>query len=264
MNGLAGCVTRAMTQKNQPLAPALIGTAGWSISRVLGDAFAGEGTHLQRYAAKLHVAEINSSFYRPHRQSTYQRWAASVPAHFRFSVKLPKSMTHQRKLVDCGEALRLFAQDIAGLGAARGPALVQLPPSLAYERQLASSFFQEAVSHLGPSMVCEPRHASWFEAEPDRLFQDLGIARVAADPAIRPEAAVPGGWPGLAYFRLHGSPVVYRSPYERDALERQQRHIAEARERGAECWTIFDNTASGAALANALELSEQMACGGRP
>jgi uncharacterized protein YecE (DUF72 family) len=243
--------------QNQRLTPAPIGTAGWSIPRALGEALPGEETHLQRYARRLCVAEINSSFYRPHRRSTYERWAASVPITFRFAYKLPKTITHQRKLVDCSEQLEAFAADVAGLGSMRGPALVQLPPSLTFDRELACAFFEDAIRYLGAGMVCEPRHASWFEAEPDHLLRDLGVARVAADPAIHPAAAVPGGWPGLVYFRLHGSPVVYRSPYEQEVLARQRRHILDARDRGVACWTIFDNTASGAALANALDLAEQ-------
>jgi uncharacterized protein YecE (DUF72 family) len=236
-------------------APALIGTAGWSIPKVLGGQLVGNGTHLERYAARLRVAEINSSFYRPHRPSTYERWAASVPPHFRFSIKLPKAMTHQHKLVDCGELLATFAGQTAGLGDRRGPALVQLPPSLSFDADVASVFFDTAIRHLGASIACEPRHASWFEDDADCLLRDLGVARVAADPAICAAAAKPGGWPGLVYYRLHGSPSIYRSPYDQEALERQRVLVIEAHERGAECWTIFDNTASGAALANALELS---------
>lgn len=243
----------------------MIGTAGWSIPKALGGELPGDGSHLDRYAARLTVTEINSSFYRPHRPSTYERWAASVPPDFRFSIKAPKAVTHQHKLVDCGELLSTFACAIAHLGDRRGPVLVQLPPSLAFDPAVASGFFDAARRHLGPSIACEPRHASWFEDDADGLLRNLGISRVAADPAICAAAAKPGGWLGLAYFRLHGSPSIYRSPYDHAALERQRELIIEAQERGAQCWTIFDNTASGAALANALELSSgssaELRCG---
>src|SRR4028119_750409 len=78
-----------------------IGTAGWSIPRDIADRFPSEGTALERYAARLPVAEINSSFHRPHRISTWERWRDSVPDEFRFSVKVPKQITHKRRLVDC-------------------------------------------------------------------------------------------------------------------------------------------------------------------
>ena len=231
-----------------------IGTAGWSIPRDVSDAVPGEGTHLQRYAGLLAAAEINSSFHRPHRPSTYARWAASVPSHFRFSVKLPKTITHQHKLIVYGDLLGRFADEVAGLGSNRGPTLVQLPPSLAFEPAVTAAFFTDVTQRLGPAIVCEPRHPSWFEDAAEQLLRDHAVARVAADPAIHPRAAEPGGWAGLSYFRLHGSPVIYRSSYDPAALAHLHDAMVMAGATGAECWTIFDNTASGAALANALQL----------
>jgi uncharacterized protein YecE (DUF72 family) len=200
--------------------PPRIGTAGWSIPCAVAAALPGEGSHLQRYAGVFRAAEINSSFHRPHRPSTYERWAESVPADFRFSVKVPKTITHQARLLDCGDLLMRFADEIAGLGERRGPALVQLPPSLAFHAEVADAFFVKATRLLGPAIVCEPRHRSWFEPAADDLLAGLEVARVAADPAICAEAAVPGGWPGLVYGRLRGSPVIYRSSYDRAALDR--------------------------------------------
>src|SRR5688572_17535989 len=75
-----------------------IGCAGWSLPKKFADAFPAEGSHLVRYAARLPAVEINSSFYRPHRPTTYEKWAASVPTGFRFSVKVPKWITHERRL----------------------------------------------------------------------------------------------------------------------------------------------------------------------
>src|SRR3954471_23178443 len=74
-----------------------IGTAGWSIPRDVADRFLADGSALERYASRFPVAEINSSFHRSHRPSTWERWAESVPADFRFSVKVPKTITHQAK-----------------------------------------------------------------------------------------------------------------------------------------------------------------------
>jgi len=74
-----------------------IGTAGWSISREAAAAFPGEGRHLERYGRVLGCAEINSSFHRSHRVEVYQRWAAQTPPGFRFSVKLPRSISHDAR-----------------------------------------------------------------------------------------------------------------------------------------------------------------------
>jgi uncharacterized protein YecE (DUF72 family) len=232
-----------------------IGTAGWSIPRQVADRFPAEGSGLERYAARLDAAEINTSFYRPHRPATYERWAASVPPDFRFAVKLPRAITHAAKLVDCAPELSRFAGEIAGLGEKRGPVLVQLPPKLEFTAAVARDFFTLADRTLGGPIVCEPRHPSWFETDADRLLSEHHIARVAADPARVPAAAMPGGWPGLVYVRLHGSPRIYWSGYEAEALERWARAVA----RGVPAWVIFDNTGSGRAAADALAFRSMVA-----
>lgn len=229
-----------------------VGTAGWSIPAALADCFPSEGSQLERYATRLNAVEINSSFYRPHRRSTYERWAASVPAAFRFAVKLPRAITHEARLVGCEEPLSRFAEEVAGLGDRRGPVLVQLPPSLAFDAEMADGFFAGARSVLGGAIACEPRHPSWFTGEADALLGRHHVARVAADPARVPEAARPGGWRELVYARWHGSPRIYWSDYDPAAIDR---HAALARSAATESWTIYDNTAAGCALANALALT---------
>ena len=89
--------------------PVYVGTAGWSLPREAQPHFPAEGTHLTRYAARLPAAEINSSFYRPHRPATYAKWAASVPPGFRFAVKVPRVITHERRLADAGTLAAHFA-----------------------------------------------------------------------------------------------------------------------------------------------------------
>ena len=133
-----------------------IGTAGWAIPRSVADEFPTEGSVLERYAARLNAAEINSSFHRSHRPATYERWAASVPADFRFAVKLPKAITHIRRLVQCADDLAAFATEIAPLEPRRGPVLVQLPPSLAFDIGSADRFFAEARAALGGGSPASP------------------------------------------------------------------------------------------------------------
>lgn len=236
-----------------------IGTAGWSIPRAVAERFSAEGSSLERYAGRFGAAEINSSFHRPHRLATYARWAASVPEDFRFSVKLPKAITHQARLVSCETALAEFAEQIAGLGAKRGPLLVQLPPSLAYLPEIAEPFFDAVARTLGGAVALEARHPSWFTEEAEALLASRAIAGVAADPPPVPQAGRPRGNPGLAYFRLHGSPRVYWSAYDAARIGDLAECVAQFARAGAEIWVIFDNTASGAATANALELQAELA-----
>lgn len=243
------------------LAPVRIGTAGWSLPRADQPRFPGEGVHLERYARILAAAEINSSFYRPHRPELYAKWAASVPAGFRFSVKLPREITHDLRLLECDRPLADFLDQSAALGDRLGCLLVQMPPSLEFDASLAGAFLAVLRAlHDGP-VVMEPRHATWFSREAEAVLLEYDVGRVAADPATVPAAAQPGAAPLIAYFRLHGSPRVYWSRYEDAFLDALAARVTEARRRAHEVWCIFDNTASGAAVPNALGLMERMADG---
>ncbi len=206
---------------------------------------------LQRYAAVFSAVEINSSFYQPHRRSTYARWAASVPEHFRFAVKLPRSVTHEARLAGAGELLERFLGEAGSLGDRLGVLLVQLPPSLGFDRQVAGGFFDHLRGSYAGLVACEPRHPSWFGEDADTLLRDRRVARVAADPAVVAEAGAPGGWTGLAYWRLHGSPRMYYSAYSTEELVRLGEAIAGVQ---GEAWCIFDNTGAGAATGQALDL----------
>ena len=231
-----------------------IGTAGWSVPATVADAFPIEGTSLERYATRFECAEINSTFHRSHRPATYERWRASVPPDFRFSAKLPKTISHQHKLVGCDELIGPFLDEVSALGESLAILLIQLPPSLAWDASISGRFFESLASRTPVQLVCEPRHATWFLPKADDVLNQLRIARVAADPAKVPAAAVPGGWEGLTYYRLHGSPVVYRSSYDDGRLEPYAAAIARERSEGRPVWCIFDNTASSAATGDALKL----------
>jgi uncharacterized protein YecE (DUF72 family) len=231
-----------------------IGTAGWGLPRTWRGEFPSEGSYLERYAARFSAVEINSSFYRQHRRGVYERWAAAVPADFRFAVKVPRAITHDQALVAADVLLEVFLEEVAGLGSRLGPLLVQLPPSLGYDAEQAEEFFGTLRGlHAGP-VGCEPRHESWFGARADQLMRRHGIARVAADPARVPAAAVPAGNHELAYYRLHGSPRMYWSDYEPARLAAFAERMREATSAG-ERWCIFDNTTLGAATGNALALA---------
>ena len=233
-----------------------IGTAGWSIPRRFADLFPPSGTGLERYAARFSAAEINSTFYRSHRSQTYARWSAAVPDGFRFSVKLPKAVTHERRLNDSAPILDAFLDEVGQLGPRLGPLLIQLPPSLAFDLSVAQAFLKLLRSRTEGEVACEPRHPTWFEGEADRLLADFRVARVAADPARVPQAAVPGGWQDLTYFRLHGSPRMYYSEYDEAFIADLAGQLRSSA--AAETWCIFDNTVSGAAIGNALSLAERV------
>lgn len=228
-----------------------IGTAGWSIPAAVRGRFPEGGSILERYAQVFHAVEINSSFYRPHKPQTYARWAASTPDGFRFAVKLPKAITHDRRLVDVVDPFDRFLAESAELGEKRGPLLIQLPPSLRFDAEIAERFLGLFRERHGGEAALEPRHAGWFTDEADALLVRHRIARVAADPALSEVAARPGGWMGFNYWRWHGSPQMYASAYGAARLEALAGQISQG------AWVIFDNTMHGAATVDALWLAER-------
>lgn len=233
-----------------------VGTAGWSIHSRHAPQFPGDGSHLERYAARLNCVEINSSFYKPHRIQTYERWAASVPQHFRFSVKLPKLITHQTRLTDAEAPLERFLGEAGGLGDKLAVLLVQLPPSLAFDRNTAETFFHLLRTKTSAGIALEPRHASWFAKDTESVLVDHRISRVAADPPRHEGGDRPGGLPGLRYYRFHGSPKIYYSDYESAKLREIAARLVETA--GAETWCIFDNTAASHALGNAASVADMV------
>lgn len=236
-----------------------IGTAGWSIAKDCAPDFPFEGAGLERYSAVFPCVEINSSFHRPHRASTWERWRDSVPTGFRFAVKLPKTVTRVARLVGTEEAVAAFLAEVSLLGERLAVLLVQLPPSLAFDRDVARAFFTDLTARTVARTAVEPRHESWFTSEAETLLGECQVSRVGADPARAPGAARPLVVNGLAYWRLHGSPVMYRSSYSDriDALAEEVGGTA-----ATERWCIFDNTASSAATGDALGLMRALSKSG--
>jgi uncharacterized protein YecE (DUF72 family) len=206
--------------------------------------------------------EINSSFYRPHRAATYQRWAASVPPGFRFSVKFPREITHIRRIGDVAESLERFLGEVKALGPTLGPLLVQLPPSLRFDQAVAERFFANVRERFDGKLACEPRHKTWFSDAAETLLLNHHVARVAADPPVVPQAALPGGWQGLLYIRLHGSPRIYYSAYAPEIIAATAQTLRDSPTE--QRWCIFDNTALGEAAGQALDLLQQLGQGQYP
>ena len=238
-----------------------IGCAGWNIPRLAVAQFKPEGvTHLERYSRIFNCCEINSSFYRPHKYSTWERWSTSVPEDFRFSVKVPRTITHEAKLRCEPNDLTAFLKQVRFMGQKLGLLLVQLPPRCIFDYAIAARFFGLLRDRHDGDVALEARHATWFDVGADDLLKDFKIAGVAANPACVPAGEQPSGFEQVVYFRLHGSPRRYYSSYSVEFLKATARRIADlARE--ARSWCIFDNTAAGFATSNALQLNEEIGKG---
>lgn len=241
------------------MASVTIGIAGWGLPQPDLDLFPPPefGSNLARYAALFDTVEINSSFYRPHRPETYARWAESVPEHFRFAVKLPKSITHEKRLHETGAELDRFAAEAGTLGGKLGWVLVQTPPSLRFDPDAVRALFAALRDRLNDAvtLACEARHGTWFASEATELMREMKVVRVVADP--------PAGEPGPfqptheneTYVRLHGSPLIYRSVYETNRLAQ----VAEwLRGQQGRALVIFDNTMSGTQVRQAAQLRQML------
>lgn len=233
-----------------------IGLAGWSNPPSHKTRRLSSQSHLEYYAHHFGCVEINSSFYRPHRPSTYAAWALATPRTFRFSVKMPRSITHDSGLRGTSRDMTQFFSGIEALRRKLSVVLIQLPPSLVFEQRVAKGFFHSIPRLSGVTLACEPRHVSWFTATAGDLLADWSVARVAADPARTTGAGSPGGDLAVAYYRWHGSPHLYYSSYSDDQVDALAEDI---RHRGRRhTWCIFDNTARHAAWDNALALAGRL------
>lgn len=225
-----------------------IGTASWSLPSESRDFFPPGSSILERYSQIFNAVEINSSFYKPHQKTTYERWAATTPHDFQFAVKMPKQITHSRRLIEIENYLDTFINEISGLGDKLGPLLIQLPPSLVFDSKIVDRFFTLLRNWFKGTVVLEPRHISWAHFEAVSMLQAYNVERVLADPIRVPMEQNDKSL--IEYYRLHGSPDIYSSSYDDDFLNQLAKHLNDS------SWVIFDNTKFGAATRNALYLKQ--------
>ena len=145
----------------------------------------------------------------------------------------------------------------------RGPRTAGLAPRLPARATAAEPRIRRPhrprVSHCAAKAIrwrCGARAEACelVRARADRLLNQFEVARVAADPPRATDDGAPGGWPGLAYFRLHGSPRIYYSSYDDGYLDALAARLQQLRRARIPTWCIFDNTTLGAATTNALSL----------
>lgn len=227
-----------------------IATAAWSIPKTVANRFPETGSGLERYAAVFNGVEINSTFYRHHQKKTFERWANAVPAHFRFAVKISREITHDARLRNIGPLFDVFVDEVSMLEDKLGPLLCQLPPSLRFDADEVEKAFSTMRRIFSGALVIEPRHKSWASPAAHALLQEYAIDRVLADPA--PVWPLSDFREPPRYVRLHGTPKIYYSSYSDAEIGTFAKHL------GAESWCVFDNTASGAAIENALAMRDDV------
>lgn len=231
-----------------------VGTAGWNIPSAFQSSFPEEGSHLQRYSQVLNAVEINSTFYKFHQAKTFEKWAMSTHEDFQFSIKLHQTFTHESDLKPKVREMKDFIKSVNYLGPKWKVLLLQFPGKTLFHPDKMNRFYEIIRNNYEGLIAIEPRNESWVSPESRRLLKAYKISKVIADPERCPskyKSVISAG--GLVYYRLHGSPVIYRSSYSRDYLKRLKTELKNFKNP----WCIFDNTSYGEATGNALILTKR-------
>jgi uncharacterized protein YecE (DUF72 family) len=161
-----------------------IGSCAWTYEDWRGVFYPGDlptSQWLGWYARVFNAVEIDSTFYSSPPASTIAKWLGEAPAHFRFTCKAPKVITHQLKLRNCEEPLAEFLETMRPLHGHLGAILVQLPPSFSPERDgTALRDFVLGLPH-GWRFAIEFRHADWHQPRFAKLLEEHGVCWVWND-----------------------------------------------------------------------------------
>jgi len=159
-----------------------VGSSGYSYKEWKGPFYPKdlpESQMLRFYAERFATVEINNTFYRMPSRDVLARWSDETPDTFRFVLKAPQRLTHQKRLHDVGDALPYFLDVSESLGPKRGPFLFQLPPNMKKDAARLEAFL--ALLPDDVRVAFEFRHASWFDAETEGLLRARGAALCLAD-----------------------------------------------------------------------------------
>ncbi len=235
-----------------------IGTSGWSYYSFKGIFYPPElkpRDWLKFYSQYFNTVEINATFYRTPRPSTFKKWYEETPEDFVFSIKAPKTITHIKRLKDIEESLELFLKSISPLKEKARVLLFQLPPSLSYEKALMENFLTKLPVE-DYHCVIEIRHKSFHNDEFAELLRKYRVCLCFSDCGPRYPSWYEVLTADFLYLRLHGSPQLYVSNYEEEELERIANLIKSFQVN--EAYVYFDNTSLGYAVKNALSLKEKL------
>jgi len=222
------------------------------------------GTRLHYYASLFNTLEVNSSFYKIPRFSTFEKWSNEVPDHFTFTVKLWRGITHAKKLDYTLSDLENFMRAANGLGQKKGCLLIQFPSSIRIEylgivEKLLANITQ-LNGDLPWKLAIELRHHTWYQQSAYDMFAKYGASLVLHD---MPNSKTPLDYVtanhtlNCIYLRFHGPTGQYNGSYSNQLIDEYIAHINQWRSSGKEIYVYFNNTI-GSALQNAQRLQEQL------
>jgi uncharacterized protein YecE (DUF72 family) len=202
------------------------------------------------YSFRFDTLELNVTFYRFPQLKSLQNWYTISPSHFYFSVKAPRLITHYKQFRDCEQLLDDFYNTITeGLQEKLGPVLFQLPPAYAYTAERLALLIENM--RAGFRNVIEFRHQSWWNTEVyDALKRSGTIFCGISHPGLPIDTIVNNS---VAYYRFHGIAKRYYSAYTQKELKAMADSLL-TNKRVKEVWVYFNNTATMAAIENAVWL----------
>jgi uncharacterized protein YecE (DUF72 family) len=229
-----------------------VGTSGWQYAdwrRRLYPVDLPQRRWLPYFSERFPCVEVNNTFYVLPKEETFVRWREESAKDFVFAVKASRFITHIRRLRDAREPVRRFWSHARRLGSKLGPVLFQLPPNLKADPERLAAFLRLLPGSMRAAF--EFRHPSWGTDEVHDLLDRAGCALVLADrPGARVSEVVTGGW---TYLRFHQGRRTGPG-YERGKLRRFADRLARMDAR--EAWVFFNNDAQGAAVSDAVTLTE--------
>jgi uncharacterized protein YecE (DUF72 family) len=234
-----------------------IGTSGWSYqhwTNVLYQPGLASAKRLARYVEVFNTVELNASFYRWPKDSTFAAWRDQLPAGFTMSVKAHRGLTHYRRLASPEPWIERFVRCWQLLGDRHGVLLVQLHPEQQRDDARLDSFLRQVPASI--RVAVELRHPSWNDPAVYQLLEHRRAAYVVMNGAGL--ACVPRATTDLVYVRLHGPDqhAIYAGCYPADELRRWASRIAQWDRAGRDVWVYFNNDLGGHAVRNALTLQE--------
>lgn len=159
-----------------------IGTSGYNYPEWRGSFYPEalpSAQMLPYYAERFPTVEINYTFYRTPSEKTLEGWSRATPERFKLTLKVPRRITHDARLRDCGDRVRQFLDAAAALGPKLGALLFQLPPTLKKDLGLFDAFLETLPPRL--SAAFEFRHGSWFDDAVYARLRERDLALCVAD-----------------------------------------------------------------------------------
>lgn len=207
---------------------------------------------LSLYSQKFNCVEINSTFYRNPTAKTLLKWRNETPEDFKFFIKIPKIISHEKRLKDCKEDITAFCTHIQDhLKEKLSGFLYQFPPSFKNTQENIDLILNNI--NLVCLNVIEFRHESWWNNEIFKILKDHNIIFSGVSfPGNLPEEIIINH-PEILYYRLHGKPVLYKSEYSLEFLKDLAKNIVNMKRK---TFIFFNNTWGTAAINNALYLKE--------